>query len=204
MKQDIRKFLVSLLLLVAACCGGAFAQSSNAPKTSAAPAATGTSTTSIRTPIFVGGALGFGSGTGVGSEKGLGLRQIEPMLGVWFPHVAFFRVGYGFFDCDEKTDDGDKVEVEHTNLDVELGVQLLGDVYLVGNYSRLKDLSDEGDVAWNEWGVGVGSLLNIFSKTMLFAEVGYRRVLEHYDPFLNKKVSGSRIQLNLGFAAYVY
>ena len=94
--------------------------------------------------------------------------------------------------------------MEHTSLDVELGLQVIGDVYLVGNYSRIKELSDVGDVAWNEWGVGVGSLLNIFSKTLLFAEVSYRRVLEHYDPFLYKKVSGSRLQFNLGFAAYVY
>ena len=201
MNKNHFKFVL-FLLFFAVSCVTSFAQESS--KSSKASTSTDGSTTGIRTPIFVGGALGFGSGTGVGTEKGLGLRQIEPMVGIWFPQVAFFRVGYGFFDCEEKTDDGDKVDVEHTNLDVELGVQLLGDVYLVGNYSRLKDLSDVGDVAWNEWGVGVGSLLNIFSRTMFFAEVGYRMVLEHFDPFLNKKVSGSRVQLNLGFAAYVY
>lgn len=204
MKQAIRKFLVCLLWLVATCCGGAFAQSSNSPSKSGNASSGNSGTTGIHMPLVVGGIVGFGSGTGVGTERGIGLRQIDPVIGIWFPQVAFFRAGYGFFDCDEKTDDGDEVDVEHTSLDVELGLQVIGDVYLVGNYSRIKELSDVGDVAWNEWGVGVGSLLNIFSKTLLFAEVSYRRVLEHYDPFLYKKVSGSRIQFNLGFAAYVY
>ena len=74
----------------------------------------------------------------------------------------------------------------------------------MGSYSRVKELSDLGDVAWNEWGASFGSLLYIFSKTLLFAEVGYRWVLSHYDPFLEKKVHGGRLQMNIGFAAYVF
>ena len=138
----------------------------------------------IQTPLFLGASLGFGSGTGVGTERGLGLRQIEPMLGVWLPGLAFARVGYGFFDFNEE--------------------DLLGQLYLVGNYSRVKELSDLGDVAWNEWGAGFGSLLHLFGKGVLFAEVSYRWVLEHYDPFVNKKVSGSRLQFNIGFFTYVF
>ena len=100
--------------------------------------------------------------------------------------------------------DGEKTEIKHQNLDVELGAHVFGDIYLVGNFSRMKELSDEGDVAWNEWGVGIGSVVNIFSKTMFFAEIGYRNVYDHFDPFLNKNVSGSRLQMNFGFAVYVY
>lgn len=158
----------------------------------------------IQTPLFLGASLGFGSGTGVGTERGLGLRQIEPMLGVWLPGLAFARVGYGFFDFNEEADDGDDYEVEHSDFDIELGVHLLGQLYLVGNYSRVKELSDLGDVAWNEWGAGFGSLLHLFGKGVLFAEVSYRWVLEHYDPFVNKKVSGSRLQFNIGFFTYVF
>ena len=94
--------------------------------------------------------------------------------------------------------------MEHSDFDVEVGLHLLGLFYVVGNYSRARDLSDMGDVSWNEWGVGFGSIINIFAKTMLFADVSYRWVLEHYDPFLDKDVSGSRIQLNLGFAAMIF
>ena len=42
----------------------------------------------IRTPLILGGALGFGSGTGVGTERGIGLYQIEPMIGIWYPGLG--------------------------------------------------------------------------------------------------------------------
>ena len=163
-----------------------------------------TTTVGIHVPLFVGGALGFGSGTGVGKERGLGLRQIEPMIGFWYPGIGFLRAGYGFFDYTEKPDDGKNMDIEHSDFDIELGVHLLGQLYLMGGYSRSKELSDLGDVAWNEWAAGAGSLLNLFGKAMLFAEITYRWVSEHYDPFLNESVEGTRLQFNIGFATYIY
>ncbi|WP_407442831.1 hypothetical protein [Fibrobacter sp.] len=196
---------VAILLAVFLLTGNSFAQA-------AAPAAGGftgvatadQSATGIRTPLFLGAALGFGSGTGVGTSRGLGLRQIEPMIGVWLPGIGFLRAGYGFSNYEEDVENGDDAEVEHSDFDIELGVHLLGELYVTGAYSRVKELSDVGDVAWNEWGAGFGTLLNIFSKTMLFAEVSYRWVLDHYDPFMDKDVSGSRLQFNIGFASYVF
>lgn len=158
----------------------------------------------IRSPLFFGAALGFGSGTGVGSERGLGLRQIEPMIGVWYPRLGFIRLGYGFFDYREEAEDKDSYEIDHSDFDVELGLHIFGELFLMGSYSRVKELSDLGDVAWNEWGAGFGSIMNIFYKCVLFAEVGYRWVLDHYDPFLQKNVNGSRLQFNIGFATYVF
>ncbi|MCF0225482.1 MAG: hypothetical protein HUK20_14540 [Fibrobacter sp.] len=157
----------------------------------------------IRTPLVVGGLLGFGSGTGVGADRGLGLYQIEPVIGLWYPRLGFLRMGYGFYNYNAE-DDHAKYDVEHSDLDLELGIHLLGEVYVVGGYSRVKELSDVGDIAWNEWGVGAGTVLSIFSKSLFFAEVWYRHVLDHYDPFLDKNINGSRIQLNVGFSAYVY
>lgn len=157
----------------------------------------------IRTPLVLGGILGFGSGTGVGHDRGIGLRQIEPVVGLWYPGLALLRVGYGMFGYSEESDDDD-FEIDHSELDFEAGAHLFGEVYLLGCYSRVKELSDKGDVSWNEWGAGFGSILFIFSKTVLFAEVGYRWVLDHYDPFLDRTVHGGRIQLNLGFSAYPY
>lgn len=126
------------------------------------------------------------------------------MIGLWYPGLGYFRVGYGLYDYDEGAEDGEDYEVEHSDFDIELAVNLLGDFYVLGTYSRVKELSDLGDVAWNEWGLGFGSLLNLFSRTMLFAEVEYRWVLDHYDPFMDKNVNGSRLQFNLGFAVYVF
>ena len=198
MKNSIHKFVLLFLVAIALGSGGAFAQSAGSTGASGSQAGSG-----VRLPFIVGAALGFGSGTGVGTDRGLGLRQIEPMIGAWYPGIGFLRVGYGFFDYSAEAEEGQDTEVEHSDFDIELGVHIMSELYVVGNYSRAKELSDEGDVAWNEWGLGFGSLLNIFSRTMLFAEVSYRWVLEHYDPFQDKKVSGSRIQLNLGFSAYL-
>ncbi|MBO7384083.1 MAG: hypothetical protein J6U07_05715 [Fibrobacter sp.] len=194
-----------LMVALAFCLGSSFAQApADATSAAAAPADPAAGSMSFLTPFFLGGALGFGSGTGVGTERGLGLRQIEPMIGLWYPGLGFLRVGYGFFDFEEDAEKGEDYKVEHSDFDVEVGLHLLGLFYVVGNYSRARDLSDMGDVSWNEWGVGFGSIINIFAKTMLFADVSYRWVLEHYDPFLDKDVSGSRIQLNLGFAAMIF
>lgn len=197
------------MLALAFCLTSTFAQTTapvaGAPTAGVDPAAQ-SGAMSFTMPIFVGGALGFGSGTGVGTSRGLGLSQIEPMIGLWYPGFGFLRVGYGFYYFDEESDGDDEssYEVEHSNFDVELGVHLLGLFYVVGNYSRVRELCDLGDVAWNEWGVGFGSLINIFAKTMLFADVSYRWVLDHYDPFTDKDVSGSRLQFNIGFVAMLF
>lgn len=193
----MKHFFAALIL----CASVAFAQADAVPATAEAPVA---SSSAIHLPIFAGAALGFGSGTGVGNERGLGLRQIEPMIGLWYPGVGFLRVGYGFFEYSEKPDDGKNMDVEHSDFDIEIGVHLLGQLYLTGAYSRSKELCDLGDVAWNEWAAGVGSILNLFGKAMLFAEITYRWVRDHYDPFMDENVSGSRLQFNIGFATYIY
>lgn len=198
MKKYLKKnYLIAVVLGIFLSCGNVFAQT--AVNSSDASGMAG-----IRTPVFLGAALGFGSGTGVGTSRGLGLRQIEPMIGVWYPGIGYLRAGYGFFDYDEENDIGADYKVEHSDFDIELGAHLLGILYAMGSYSRVKELSDLGDVAWNEWGAGFGTIINIFAKTILFSEVSYRWVLDHYDPFMDKNVSGSRLQFNIGFAAYVY
>ena len=69
------------LAIIAICAAVAFGQTDQFTELGASS----TTTVSIHVPIFLGGALGFGSGTGVGKERGLGLRQIEPMIGFWYP-----------------------------------------------------------------------------------------------------------------------
>ena len=140
MKYDLKKILASALCIVALCCGASFAQSGSLPSAASSGAgsksasAEASQSTGIYTPLFLGGKLAFGSGTGVGTERGLGLREIEPMFGLWFPHVAFFRAGYGFYDFNGESDD-EEIEIEHTNLNVELGVHIIGDVYVMGDFS---------------------------------------------------------------------
>lgn len=158
----------------------------------------------MRLPLFLGGSLGLGSGAGVGSGNNIGVCEIKPMLGAWMPGLAFVRLGYGFSSYDEKNDDDKINEVEHSNFSVDLGVHLMSEFYVMGSYSRVNALSENGDVSWNEWSMGFGTFWVVFSRTFLTLDVGYHWVREHYDPFLDTKVSGGRMQINLGFAVFVY
>lgn len=194
MKKKLVVFFVMLLVGVSLSFGQGEAAASGA----------GAASGGVNVPFFVGGNLGFGSGTGVGSERGLGINQIAGLAGYWYPRIGFARIGYGFSTFSESDDKDDSYSVDHSDIDVELGIHAYGDLYVVGTYARERNLSDVGDVSWNEWGVGFGSVINVISKTMLFAEIQYRWVLDHYDPFLDKNVSGTRLQFNLGFAVYVY
>ena len=158
----------------------------------------------MRLPLFLGGSFGLGSGAGVGSGNNVGVCEIKPMLGAWMPGLAFVRLGYGFSSYDEKNDDDKTSEIENSNFSVDLGVHILSEFYVMGSYSRVNALSENGDVSWNEWSVGFGTFWVVFSRTFLTFDVGYHWVREHYDPFLDKNVTGGRMQVNLGFAVFVY
>ena len=160
--------------------------------------------TSMRWPLFLGGTFGLGSGAGVGDGNGVGICQIKPMIGAWMPGLAFVRLGYGFSSYEEKDDDGNKNEVESSDFSVDLGVHLLSEFFVKGSYSRVNALSEKGDVAWNEWSVGFGTFWVVFSRTFLTLDIGYHWVLEHYDPLIDRDVSGGRWQMNLGFSVFVY
>ena len=158
----------------------------------------------MRLPLFLGGSFGLGSGAGVGDGNGVGICQIKPMIGAWMPGLAFVRLGYGFSSYEEKDDDGNKNEVESSDFSVDLGVHLLSEFFVKGSYSRVNALSEKGDVAWNEWSVGFGTFWVVFSRTFLTLDIGYHWVLEHYDPLIDRDVSGGRWQMNLGFSVFVY
>ena len=155
-------------------------------------------------PLFLGGSLGIGSGAGVGDGHGVGVCQIKPMIGAWMPGLAFVRLGYGFSSYEEKDSDDNKNEVKTSDFSVDIGAHLLSEFYLTGSYSRVNALSENGDIAWNEWSAGFGTFWVVFSRTFLTLDIGYHWVLKHYDPFLDKDVSGGRWQMNLGFSVFVY
>ncbi|MBR2095598.1 MAG: hypothetical protein IJ908_08320 [Fibrobacter sp.] len=158
----------------------------------------------MRLPLFLGGSFGLGSGAGVGNGNNIGVCEIKPMLGAWMPGLAFVRLGYGFSSYDEKNDDGKTSEVENSNFSVDLGVHIMSEFYVMGSYSRVNALSENGDVSWNEWSLGFGTFWVVFSRTFLMVDVGYHWVRKHYDPFIDTNVSGGRMQINLGFAVFVY
>jgi hypothetical protein len=171
------------------------------PLGTSAPASAGTG---MRWPLFVGGSFGLGSGTGVGDGHGVGICQIKPMIGAWMPGLAFVRLGYGFSSYEEKDNENHKIEAETSDFSVDLGLHLFSEFYVMGSYSRASALSENGDIAWNEWSAGFGTFWIVFSRTFLTLDIGYHWVREHYDPFIEKDVSGGRWQMNLGFSVFVY
>ena len=164
----------------------------------------GGSAMSMRLPLVLGGSLGIGSGAGVGGGRDIGLCEIKPMLGAWVPGLAFVRLGYGFSSYEESDSDNHKNEVETSNFSVDLGAHLFSEFYVMGSYSRVSALSENGDIAWNEWSVGFGTFWIVFSRPFSTLDIGYHWVREHYDPFIDKNVKGGRLQMNLGFAVFVY
>lgn len=202
--MKLSRFLAVAVVSLFLGLSGSFAQG-NASASSVASAAGAQGGTGIMNwPLVVGGSLALGSGTGVGGGHEVGLYQIQPMIGAWFPGYGFIRLGYGLYTYNEEDADEEKFEVEHSEFDVELGVHVMGLFYLTGAYSRVKSLNDLGDVSWNEWSLGGGTIINMFAKTILYVDVGYHWVREHYDPFSDRSVSGGRMQCNIGFAVFLY
>ena len=164
----------------------------------------GGSAMSMRLPLILGGSFGIGSGAGVGDGHDVGICQIKPMIGAWIPGIAFLRLGYGFSGYEETDSENHKNEVETSDFSVDLGAHLFSEFYVMGSYSRVSALSENGDIAWNEWSVGFGTFWIVFSRTFLTLDIGYHWVREHYDPFIDKSVKGGRFQMNLGFAVFFY
>ena len=84
----------------------------------------------MRFPFIVGGSFGIGSGAGIGDGRSVGLCNIRPMIGAWMPGLAFLRLGYGFSSYEEKDDDK-KDEVETSDFNVDLGVHLFSEFYVM-------------------------------------------------------------------------
>lgn len=155
-------------------------------------------------PLIVGGTIEMGTGVMSDDESGAGIVRINPQVGAWLNGLGYFKIGYGIYDFAVNPDDAEKVEVDHRDISLQLGIALGPGPYLQGSYTRAKNLSEIGDVAWNEWGVGLGTFFQLSPMAALVTELEYRWIISHYDPILEEKVNGSRLQLNFGFVVYVY
>ena len=156
-------------------------------------------------PFVVGSTVEIGTGIMNDDTEGTGIVHITPLVGAWIQGLGYLRVGYGLYNFSSKADNGDKISVKHRDFSLMLGFSILGPgPYLQGSYTRAKNLSALGDVTWHEWGVGLGTTFRLSPMASIVSELEYRFVLSHYDPVLEEKVSGSRMQLNVGFIVYVY
>ena len=198
----MKKLVVAIVFALVAATSS-FAQGASAGAVNPLGQSSGGAAMNMRLPLILGGSFGIGSGAGVGDGSSVGLCNVRPMLGAWIPGIAFLRLGYGLSSYEEQNDDK-KNEVETSSFSVELGAHLFSEFYVVTSYSRVNALSANGDIAWNEWSAGFGTFWNVFSRTLLTLDIGYHWVRKHYDPFIDKDVSGGRMQMNVGFAVFVY
>lgn len=160
-------------------------------------------------PLVVGGVAETGYGVLEDGSDGAGLSRMTPFVGVWIQGWGYLRIGYGLNHYKRTPDDTmkeDKVSVNARDFTTQLGISLggVGKPYIVGSFTRAKHLSDLGDVAWNEWGAGLGATFQLNAYAAIVTEMEYRWVRGHYDPVERIDVSGTRLQMNLGFVVYVY
>jgi hypothetical protein len=157
-------------------------------------------------PLVLGGILETGYGVLDDDSHGAGLTRITPFMGIWIQGWGYFRLGYGLYDFKETAESGDQVSVESRAFTTQIGISLggVGKPYLVGSFTRVKHLSNIGDDTWNEWGAGLGATFQLNSMSAIVSEMEYRWIRKHYNPIEEISVSGTRLQLNLGFVVYVY
>lgn len=172
--------------------------------TSLSATATPTTGKTNKMPLIVGGVLEAGSGVLANGDHGTGLVRVTPLIGAWLNGLGYLRLGYGLYSYVQEPEDGEKREIDHRDFSAQLGISLGFGPYLQGSYTRAKNLSDAGDVVWNEYGFGLGTFFTLGPKSALVFEIEYRFISEHYDPFENETVSGTRLQMNIGFVVYVY
>lgn len=157
-------------------------------------------------PVVVGGVAESGYGILDDGSHGAGLNRMTPFMGVWLNGWGYLRFGCGFYNYSRSSDDGERISIKSRDLSAQLAASLggVGKPYIVGSFTRAKNLSSIGDVAWNEWGVGLGATFQLSTMSAIVSEMEYRWVLSHYDPIQEMTVHGTRLQLNLGFVVYVY
>lgn len=156
-------------------------------------------------PLFVGVQMETGYGLLQGDHSGVGVVRLAPILGAYLPGIGYTKLGYSWWRSDIQDSTGSS-NVEQKDFSIQLASTLgsASSPYLLGSYTRADRLSPMGDVTWNEWGLGLGSLAMLSPNILLLTEFEYRWIGEHYDPMAEQTLDGTRIQVNLGLVFYLY
>lgn len=156
-------------------------------------------------PVVAGAHLEVGTGQH-GAENQAGLVRAMPWVAWWSAGLGWVRVGYGV--TESKVTDSLAVTLrEHTrHLSLQGGISLGGPErpYILVSMVRSRILADYGDIHWNEWGIGLGSMLPFNPWCGVLLEAEHRWVLEHENGITHSKHQGTRLQLNLGFLIFLY
>ena len=154
-------------------------------------------------PVVLGAVLEVGSGLIESNTYDNGIVRITPFAGVWINGIGFARIGVNTSNKKEIDQNGFSNETKRFDISTQIGYSAIGPErpYIAGSFVRSKAYYPSTEVAWNEWGIGIGHrfLLSPFAAIVIEAE--HRWIAEHYDRSLNSDVSGRRLQINFGLVA---
>jgi len=156
-------------------------------------------------PFIVGAQLETGVGA-MPSSVGAGVVRATPFVGAWIDGIGFVKLGVAYWQA-SLIDSADVDHgIEQKDLTIQVGSNFGGQgrPYWIASYTRGNSYSDKGDVSWSEWGSGIGGFFELSKMSAILMEAEYRWVGEHYDPLHDLTISGTRIQVHIGFVAYVY
>ncbi len=157
-------------------------------------------------PLIAGAQLETGVGSLPGGKTGAGIVRICPYIGAWLMGLGYVKIGGTYYESSSTDSNDVETGWKERDLMAQLGLSLGGPgrPYIIGSYTAASQLSDLGDADWNEWGLGLGSSFPLGPMCGLTMEAEYRWIEDHYEAVRDRQVSGTRIQLNLGFFVYFY
>ena len=157
-------------------------------------------------PIVLGAVLETGSGLLENNNYGTGILRITPFAGVWINGLGFARIGASTGSEEQTDSTGSKSETKRFDFSTQIGFSPIGPErpYITASYVRSKIYSPNSDVAWNEWGIGIGHRFSISPFAAIVMEIEHRWIPKHYDNSQDIDISGRRLQMNFGLVVYPY
>lgn len=155
-------------------------------------------------PFVLGAVLETGSGLIGANDYGTGIVRVTPFAGIWLHGLGFARVGINM-GSRKVSSNGTSEEDERFDISAQIGFSPIGPEhpYITASYTRSEAYSASSDFEWNEWGLGIGHRFSLSPFAGIVAEAEHRWITKHPDRLQNSKISGRRLQMNLGFVAHI-
>jgi len=143
---------------------------------------------------------------GVLEVDGTGIARITPFAGLWINGLGFARIGVNTGSHKEIDSKEEVKEEKRLDVSAQIGFSPTGPEhpYIAASYVRNKAHSLSGDIAWNEWGLGFGHRFSLSPYAAIVIEAEHRWIAEHYNPLLEREISGRKLQMNFGLVVYPY
>jgi len=157
-------------------------------------------------PIVLGAVLETGSGLLENNNYGTGIVRITPFAGIWINGLGFARIGASTGSEEQTDSTGSRNETKRFDFSAQIGFSAMGPErpYITASYVRSKIYSTNSDVAWNEWGIGIGHRFSLSPFAAIVIEAEHRWIPKHHNSSQDLDISGRRLQMNLGFVVSAY